>query len=175
MCSSTPQSLKWLLEKPSGGNVVAMMIGGTAEAFHCKPGQYRLVLNRKGFIKIALKTGSPLVPVFSFGETDLFDQVSNTEGSLLRRFQEWVKKLTGVAPIIPIGRGFLQYTFGFVPVRKPVTTLIGSPLNVTKIEDPTPKEIDSLHERFVNHLTEFFEEHKHNYLENADKVHLAIL
>lgn len=66
---------------------------------------------------------TPLVPVFSFGETDLYDQVANPEGSLLRTAQEFVKKLTGIAFCVPLGRGIMQYSVGIVPMRKPVTTV----------------------------------------------------
>ena len=63
------------------------------------------------------------MPVFSFGETDLYDQVNNPRGSLLRRMQESFRKITGVAPVLPIGRGFFQYSFGIIPLRKPVFTV----------------------------------------------------
>ena len=66
---------------------------------------------------------TPLVPVFSFGETDLYDQVHNPEGSLLRRMQELCRKLTGIAPVLPLGRGLFQYSFGIIPMRKSVYTV----------------------------------------------------
>jgi len=58
------------------------------------------------------------VPSFSFGEVDIFDQVANPPDSLLRRIQNVVKKLTGVSPLIPVGRGFFNYTFGPLPFRR---------------------------------------------------------
>lgn len=64
-----------------------------------------------------------LVPVFSFGETDLYDQVDNPEGSLLRKFQERFRKIIGIAPVIFMGRGMFQYSFGLVPQRRKVTTV----------------------------------------------------
>ena len=33
---------------------------------------------------MALKTGASLVPVFAFGENDIFDQVDNLDGGALR-------------------------------------------------------------------------------------------
>ena len=52
------------------------MPGGALEALNADPNQIRLVLNRrKGFIKLALRFGSDLVPTFSFGETFIYDQV----------------------------------------------------------------------------------------------------
>ena len=72
---------------------------------------------------MALKNGAPLVPVISFGETDLYSQISNPEGSFTRSVQEILKKWIGFAPVIPLGRGFFQYNYGIVPMRRPVTTL----------------------------------------------------
>lgn len=119
--SSSAKSIDYVLSRPLGGNVCVLMVGGAAEAYYCKPGNYSVILKkRKGFIKLALKNGTPLVPVLSFGETDLFDQV---EGTYLRTFQEMLRKWIGIAPVLPIGRGFFQYSFGIIPRRSPVTTL----------------------------------------------------
>ncbi len=51
--------------------------GGAAEALDARPGNHILTLqNRRGFVRIALETGAYLIPVYSFGENDLFIQVS---------------------------------------------------------------------------------------------------
>jgi hypothetical protein len=63
------------------------------------------------------------VPVISFGETDVYDQVPNPEGSWLRSAQELCRKVTGIAPVALLGRGLFQYSFGVVPQRRPVSTL----------------------------------------------------
>ncbi|KAB0800415.1 hypothetical protein PPYR_06155 [Photinus pyralis] len=176
MCSSSAESIRWMLNKKEGGNVVIISVGGASEAMHSKPGQYTLVLkNRKGFVKLALETGSPLVPVLSFGEPDLLDQLPNPIGSKMRAFQEWAKKRMGYAPIIPKGRGIFQNSFGILPKQKPVTTVVGPPLDVQKIDNPSPEEISIVHQKFVDHLVEFFEQHKHKYVDDADNVKLVIL
>lgn len=66
---------------------------------------------------------TPLVPVFSFGETDIYDQVFGAEGSFLKRAQHYIRKTIGIAPIILMGRGFFQYSFGIIPLRKPITVV----------------------------------------------------
>lgn len=122
--SASAASVDHLLKEPRGGNAVCLVVGGAAESYYCRPGEYKTLLNkRKGFVKLALKNGAPLVPTISFGETDLYDQVSNPEGSWLRSVQEVVRGYIGMAPAIPIGRGFFQYSFGLVPRRKPITIL----------------------------------------------------
>lgn len=156
-------------------NAVMLMVGGAQEAFHSRPGNYILALKeRKGFVKIALKTGMPLVPVFSFGELDLYDQVSNPPGSKLRRYQEAFKNLTGVAPIIVNGRGIFQYSFGWLPKRRPLNTVVGAPIEVEKRASPTQKEIDDLHTKFCDELVNLFETHKSTYIEDSEKVKLTL-
>lgn len=63
---------------------------------------------------------TPLVPVISFGETDLYDQIEN---SWILQLQQKIRKVTGIAPVIFFGRGLFQYSFGIVPRRHPVTTV----------------------------------------------------
>lgn len=193
-CSASAKSIRYLLSKSTGGNAPILSVGGAAEAFYCKPGEYKLVLKkRKGFIKLALQSGTALVPVISFGETDIFDQVQAAEGSKLRKFQEFVRKLTSLAPVIPIGRGFFRDSIGIIPRRKPLTCLgknsthpilgvyvnfvfflVGKPVYVAKVEDPTEDEINAVHEKFVNQLVDLFEQNKHRYIDNADSTHLII-
>ena len=50
------------------------------------------------------------MPVFSFGENDLYDQVSNPHGSALRQWQTKMKDLMGFAPPLFHGRGIFQYS-----------------------------------------------------------------
>ena len=58
--------------------------------------------------------------MFCFGENNLFNQYPNPEGSYLRKIQTKVKEIATFSPPLFYGRGIFQYTFGFVPFRKPV-------------------------------------------------------
>jgi len=64
-----------------------------------------------------------LVPVFSFGENELFVQVSNEQGSMVRQMQNFLTKYLGFSPPLFHGRGIFNYTFGLIPFRKPITTV----------------------------------------------------
>ena len=66
---------------------------------------------------------SHLVPVFAFGENNLFQQVSNPEGSKLREIQTKIQSWIAFAPVLFYGRGIFQYTFGMLPYRKPVNVV----------------------------------------------------
>lgn len=55
-------------------NAVGLIVGGEREQRMSDRDSYKFVLKtRKGFARIALKTGSPLVPLISFGENNTFD------------------------------------------------------------------------------------------------------
>ena len=64
-----------------------------------------------------------LVPVYSFGEADIYDQYVMAEGSWKRAFQVKFNKIVGVPPIIPKGRGLFNYTLGILPCRRPINTV----------------------------------------------------
>lgn len=51
-------ALEYLLTAKGSGNAVFVVVGGAAEALLCRPGVSTLYLKqRKGFVKLALKTG----------------------------------------------------------------------------------------------------------------------
>ncbi|KAM4612258.1 2-acylglycerol O-acyltransferase 1 [Polymixia lowei] len=175
LVSSVKSSLSFLLSRPEGGHVAVVAVGGAPEALDARPGALTLqVLNRKGFIKLALKHGAHLVPVFSFGENELFDQMSNPTGSPLRSLQERLQSLMGVALPLFHARGVFQYSFGLMPYRKPIHTVVGKPISVVQTPSPSTEDIDCLHCNYLAALTELFEEHKQDYGIEEDR-HLAFI
>lgn len=89
--------------------------------------------------------------------------MENPVGSRLRNFQEWCKSIFGISYPIFHGRGFFQLTFGYLPFRKPIDTVVGAPIPVEKVENPTKEQIDELHTIYCQKLTELFDEHKEKY------------
>ncbi|CAH2105857.1 unnamed protein product [Euphydryas editha] len=175
-CASSQESLLYLLDKKKHqGKCVVLFVGGAAEALDSHPGEYKVTLSRrKGFIRIAMKSGAPIVPVFSFGETDVFCPANNPQGSLLRKFQEKVKQITGISPIFPFGRGIFQYSFGVLPLRSPINTVVGAPMEVDRNIEPTDEEVDAVHAEFTKRLIDLFESQKSKYVKNHENIHLII-
>lgn len=66
---------------------------------------------------------TPLVPVFSFGENDLFEQVRNPKGSWLRQLQHRLQQIMGISLPLFHARGIFQYSFGLIPYRRPICTV----------------------------------------------------
>ncbi|KAL7738653.1 hypothetical protein ACLKA6_006943 [Drosophila palustris] len=157
-------------------NAVAILVGGAQEAIDSHPGQYILTLkNRKGFVKMAIRTGSSIVPSLSFGEVDIFDQVQNPPDSLLRRLQTLVKKVTGIAPLIPVGRGFFNYTFGWLPYRRPIVQVVGTPIDVIQSNEPKADYVDELHGKVMLELEQMFEKYKEKYMPNSTNTKLVFV
>lgn len=102
--SAGADSLKYILSKPSGGNVIGLLPGGSEEVFYTNPHNYKFFLKRrKGFVKIALLTGASLIPIISLGENKIYTLIDNL---YLEKFGRLVKKFTGFSLVIPTGRWF---------------------------------------------------------------------
>ena len=119
-----------------------------------KPDDLVLFLqNRKGFIKLALLTGSPIVPVFGFHLDGTFGYWF-PRGALVEKFS----RMIGFLPMIYWGRFFIP--FG-IPHPKKLTIAIGSPIDVPKIDEVTNEKVEEYHQLFVDELVKLFERHKH--------------
>ncbi|CAL1267901.1 unnamed protein product [Larinioides sclopetarius] len=163
-CAASRESIEWVLTKEGKGNALIIIVGGAAEALDAHPGDVNLTLKtRRGFVRLALKHGASLVPVFAFGENDLFLQVKNPKGSFLRQFQDKLRGYLGFPSPIFRGRGMFQYNYGLLPYRKPINVIIGKPIDVEKISEPTDEDIKTLHQKYIDSLTALFEEHKGKY------------
>ncbi|ODM89837.1 2-acylglycerol O-acyltransferase 1 [Orchesella cincta] len=171
VCAATRNGMNYLLGSKGGGRAAVLIPGGAPESLDSHPGSYVVQLkHRKGFIKVALQNGSPLVPCFSFGETDIFDQPANPKGSLLRTVQDRIQKTLQLAPVPFSGRGIFQYSFGVLPNRRPITVVVGAPIELEKTAQPTQKEIDDLHQKYVDAVVELFYKHKDKYVLDPNHV-----
>lgn len=161
-----------------GGAAVVIIVGGAPESLDTHPNldQITLILKpRKGFIRLALQHGAHLVPSFSFGENEVYDQVNNPRGSKLRKFQDYLRKLIGLAPVLLKGRGIFQYSFGIIPNRRPITTVVGAPIPVERVFHPTEEQINDLHATYIEQLTDLFERNKTKYYPFSSNMKLQII
>nr|XP_020454642.1 diacylglycerol O-acyltransferase 2-like isoform X2 [Monopterus albus] len=159
LCPVSKPSLVHLLSKSGKGNAVVIVIGGAAESLSSSPGVHTiLVKQRKGFVRMALECGADLVPVYSFGENELFKQVIFSQGSLSRKLQDLFKNIMGFAPCLFVGERFV-----LLPYRTPITTVVGSPISVPKHLIPTEEEVNHYHRLYIEALSKLFHEHKVKY------------
>uniref|UniRef100_A0A8R1DL21 Acyltransferase n=1 Tax=Caenorhabditis japonica TaxID=281687 RepID=A0A8R1DL21_CAEJA len=164
LIESSKESIEYVLNSEEKGRAVVIVIGGAAEALNAHPGMHTLTLaNRKGFVREALKTGAHLVPVYAFGENDVYKQIDNPVGSVLRQVQEWGKSKTGISIPLIYGRGYFQMALGLLPINTPVNVVVGKPIALEKVENPEQSLVDEIHQRYMMELQELFEEHKEKY------------
>eukprot|EP01111_Echinosteliopsis_oligospora_P016620 TRINITY_DN6976_c0_g1_i1.p1 TRINITY_DN6976_c0_g1~~TRINITY_DN6976_c0_g1_i1.p1 ORF type:complete len:352 (-),score=57.79 TRINITY_DN6976_c0_g1_i1:1-984(-) len=148
----------------SRGKSLVIVVGGASESLDAKPHEINLIIKkRKGFIKLAIRNGAHLVPVFSFGENELYTQMQVDEKSFLKKIQVKFQSLTGFALPFFNGRGIFNYDFGLLPKRQKIITIVGKPIQVQQNDNPTEKEIQRVQELYINALTELFNNNKEKY------------
>lgn len=159
------------------GLSVLLLPGGIREQLVVpKPHEDVVVLgDRKGFIRLALETGSRIVPVYCFGERRGFitQRATSTLSTLFKR-------LCNVG--LPVVRG---RWFTLMPFATPLTIAVGKPIDVPPgfrkqmgADDGSGSSsgagsmpsscaldfdaaVEALHAQFVASLRELYETHKH--------------
>jgi len=173
MCDASRESCNAILGDQDDPKSLCLVLGGAKESLEAHPGRMRLYLaNRKGFVKVALENGATLVPVFGFGENELFDQVANPQGSVVRKIQNQLQKRMGFAIPLFHGRGVFQYNYGLLPKRIPIDVVFGKPIacpRMTKAEI-TPDVVDEYHRRYCAELKNVFDAEKHKYYPQTDEL-----
>jgi 2-acylglycerol O-acyltransferase 2 len=168
-------SLKLIVDVEGMGRAITIVVGGATESLDAQPYSMRLVLKkRKGFVKMALRTGADLVPVLAFGENDLYDQVTSTSHPGIHKAQLLIKKLLGFTVPLFHARGLFNYDIGLMPYRRPLNIVVGRPIRVTQSLKPDQEEIDRLHEQYVRELESIWDSWKDDFA-NDRKGELELL
>ncbi|CAK0786261.1 hypothetical protein CVIRNUC_009474 [Coccomyxa viridis] len=101
---------------------------------------------RKGFVKLAIQGGADLVPVYHLGQTQLLT-FWGTE-SISRSWRMSV--------------GLFWGAYGLpLPRKSQIISLVGAPIPVQQVENPTQEQIDELHAKFTVALQKLFDNNKH--------------
>lgn len=156
--------------------------GGAREALDAHPGTNDLTLRcRRGFVRVALEHGASLVPVFSFGENDIFKQVDNRPGTWVRRWQHWFMQYAGFAPCMPYGRGMFNYDFGLLPQRHSIVTVIGAPIDpplslqrssngsAVQVGGVSEELVTEYHQRYMDALVQLYDKYKDRYAKDRQR------
>ncbi|CAL8071231.1 unnamed protein product [Calicophoron daubneyi] len=146
------------------GNFVVVVLGGAPEALDSRPGKYIFHTNKRyGFFKLALMTGSALVPCVSFGEVNMYKQMKNPVGSSLRTWQD---RFTEFATFSPP----LFYARGLIPYRTPVNTVVGEPITVEQTDNPSREQVSALKALYLEKLKALFHQYKGRYDPQSSNV-----
>ena len=148
------------------GRAITIVIGGARESLDAQPHTIRLILNsRKGFVRLAIKTGADLVPVLAFGENNLYDQVSSDHHPLIYRLQMLVKETLGFTVPLFHARGIFNYDVGFMPYRRPLNVVVGRPIRVQQQGEQGrdidyAAHVDELHDLYMKELRRLWDQWK---------------
>ncbi|KDQ11945.1 hypothetical protein BOTBODRAFT_432646 [Botryobasidium botryosum FD-172 SS1] len=163
ICSVSKESCTNILKK-GPGSAICIVVGGAAESLSAHPGTADLTLRKRlGFIKLAIQHGAGLVPVFSFGENDIWNQLSNEKGTTLYKIQKKFQSAFGFTLPIFHGRSLFTYNFGLLPYRRPIVSVIGRPINVEKRENPTKEQLEEVQKLYIEELMRIWNEYKDVY------------
>lgn len=64
-----------------------------------------------------------LIPAYTFGETELYNQHIFTPGGFINSFQNWSQRPVHIYPCAFYRRGFTENSWGLLPYARPVTTI----------------------------------------------------
>lgn len=171
--ASKPSLTRALTHGP--GHSAMLVTGGAKESMYASPYSSKVVLKtRAGFVKIALKTGASLVPVWGFGENNLYENLALNSPRVLE-FQRKVQKMLTFAPLWVAGRGVFSYSGGLLPRRRPITVVVGDPIPVQKLtehddQDTINKRVRETHARYKAAVLELFNKHKDIYDPKAEPI-----
>lgn len=106
-----------------------------------------ILLRRRGIFKMALETGTPLVPILSIGETSL---------SKIYTLPQWIQdslKSYDACISIPTYNTIIKYmNMLYTPLKDPINSIIGEPILVEKVDTPTEKQISDLRTTYIESL-----------------------
>ncbi|KAG1863551.1 diacylglycerol acyltransferase-domain-containing protein [Suillus subalutaceus] len=146
------------------GQAITIVVGGAAESLSARPGTADLTLKRRlGFIKVAIQHGADLVPVFSFGENDIYNQMPNEKGTTIYALQKKFQNMFGFTLPLFHGRGLLNYNLGLMPYRRRIVSVIGRPIHVQRCEKPSLEEVERVQRMYIEELTRIWNSYKDEF------------
>ena len=149
----------------AGGSRIGLAPGGIAEMFegYPKPSahpneEYVILKQRKGFVRMAVKHGVPVVPVYCFGATKMFKRLQ------LPEVVERISKLLRISICVFFGSWGLP-----MPFRQRLLYVMGSPIFPPRVEGHAEgdasfdEQVNAMHSRFCEELVALFDRHKESY------------
>lgn len=140
--------------------------GGEAEQMRSRRGRHLAYWrSRRGFVKLAVEYGLPLVPAYAFGESELY----NTFDFMLG-FRLWLCKHFRVALPLPSN---------VFPYKVPLHVVIGKPLPVPQV-NPIDREkfeqaVEKVHAEVICSLISLFDNYKDQFVKDGSNTSIEVI
>jgi hypothetical protein len=139
------------------GRSLVIFTGGEHEQLLTEPHHQRIVLRkRKGFLRMALRFGAHIVPIFAFGENELY----GTCPRLAQRIRLALARRTHIPLLLFWGRWWTPWP----DTRVPIQVVIGTPIPVSASDgDPADAQILELQRKVIDAFYSLFERNKDRF------------
>ena len=138
-----PASKKSLEEACGTEYDLVIVPGGIAEMTKYHPEREVLYLkSRFGFIRLALKHGRSIVPVFGFGENNTF-----VIYRWFKRLRERMSRRFRMSLVLFRGRGPT-----LIPLQVPLNVVCGKPMDLPKVSDPSDDLVHHYHKEYIHRV-----------------------
>jgi len=160
---STFFEMKQVLEE---GMSLSLTPGGMRELLYIKSGEITTLLSRRrGIFKMALETGTPLVPIISYGEDELYSQINLPQ---IKFIQTYLSKYGMCIPLPSLTSLYNWTKLLHTPLTQ-ITSYVGAPLEVKK-QEATVEAIKELREEYCKCLQELYKKTKPDGYANTLKI-----
>jgi len=160
--NTRPASSDFIDATLTAGKSIAISPGGIHEMLATDPSCERVFFPPNlGFVRKAMKFGVPLLPMYTFGENQIFDvpEWSRVPSTLFRKLTSLGRaKHKGAGVPLPIGR----WGIPGVPKKLPtgVSTYVGNEIEVGPPNlNPTDAEVKEIFFKYLVELYQLFEAH----------------
>lgn len=138
------------------GGSVALCPGGVQECLHMRHGEEALYLSRRtGFIKMAMQHNAAVVPAFAFGQTDMYSWIKPEPPYVPERAVAALARCIGFLPLVMYGAWGTP-----MPRPVPLTVVMGAPLVVPHIKQPSPEQVQEQLQLFIQSMESMVARHK---------------
>ncbi|GFH53155.1 2-acylglycerol O-acyltransferase 2 [Chaetoceros tenuissimus] len=149
LTDASSSNLRKILKRPGIEGSIVLYIGGMAELFKCCREEERLYLSqRKGFIKLALREGIDIVPIYLFGNTSVLSVLKH--GPLAK-----ISRRLKLSTTIFWGKFMLP-----IPRDDKLLYVAGKAISIPKIAEPSQEDIDKYHKIYVGEVERIFNTYK---------------
>jgi hypothetical protein len=138
-----------------GGSSLYVIPGGIREMYDS---QLKIkILQRKGVFRLALESGTPLVPVLTYGENDLYELLKTP---YFKKLQDWLAKWDLILPIPSLNSLKKWFLLISGQLNHSLETVIGDPIEVQQMKQPSEEDIQALQTKYIVALQELYQKTK---------------